>query len=164
MLPWYIVGGEMDRVLLYPVRSLLFVLMARPELHALGNLGLGVALLSASFHQLSLPGVALLMVPLWVVSGMLIYTAALVAMGCLCFRIVGHWATHFMFVHHLLHTARYPISIYPRWLQVVLLSVFPIGVATFVPGRWLFGQTSLWVWVAFRLWDGALKYYQSTGS
>jgi ABC-2 type transport system permease protein len=177
MLPWYITSGELDRLLLYPVRSLSFLLIARPELHALGNLGLGAVLLGLCFGDLPLSPWALLLVPLWVVSGALIYTAGLVLMGSLCFYMLGTWAQHFLVIHHLLNAARYPVSIYPRWLQLLLLTAFPIGVASFVPGRWIFGQsTLLWaalappltallaVFIAQLGWALAVRQYQSTGS
>src|SRR5688572_9582391 len=49
-LPYYVLGGEFDRLLIYPVRSLLFVLLARPEMHALGNMGMGAAMVVVSFQ------------------------------------------------------------------------------------------------------------------
>jgi len=176
-LPWYITGGELDRLLVSPVHSLTFLLLARPELHALGNLASGAAVLGLSFHLAPPPLAAYLLVPLWVVSGTAIYTAALVLAACLSFRAIGPLSHHYMLVHHLLSAARYPSSIYPGWLKYGLLFVFPIGTATFVPGQWLRGEASLWLAVgapiaaaaaslavASSSWDKALNGYESTGS
>jgi len=41
MLPQYVVAGELDRLLTYPVHTLSFFLVTRPELHAFGNLFTG---------------------------------------------------------------------------------------------------------------------------
>jgi viologen exporter family transport system permease protein len=176
-LPWYVVGGDLDRLLLYPVRPLSFLLVARPELHALGNLASGILLLWSCWVEAALPAWALFLVPLWAASGALIYSAALVLMSGLLFYMVGHSTQQFNFVYHLLLATRYPANIYPRWLQLLLLAVFPVALATFVPGQWLFGKSSLWVaalsppivaaaatWIAHRTWGIALGAYESTGS
>lgn len=176
-LPWYIVGGELDRLLLYPVRPLSFLLLARPELHALGNLALGCLLICSCWMKAGLPNWALFLVPLWVVSGALIYSAALVFVSGFIFFMLGHSTQQFNFIHHLLQAARYPVNIYPRWLQILLLGVFPVALATFFPGQWLLGKRSLWLaalappiaaaaatWFAHWSWAIALRRYQSTGS
>ena len=132
---------------------------------------------SASESRSALPGWAMFLVPIWVVSGALIYNAALVLVSCLSFRMVGPWTQQFTSVHHLFHAARYPVNIFPRWLELVLLTVFPIGLATFVPGQWLFEQGALWpalvvppiaallaTAVSHRAWGIALRRYESTGS
>ncbi len=38
MLPYYVVMGELDRLMTYPVDSLYFLLITKPELHSFGNL------------------------------------------------------------------------------------------------------------------------------
>jgi ABC-2 type transport system permease protein len=177
LLPWYIVWGNLDRLLLYPVRPLNFLLMTRPEMHGLGNLAVGTVLLCSCWVQAELPAWALLLVPVWVSSGALIYNAALVLVSSSLFFMVGHWTEQFNFVHHLLHAARYPTTIYPRWLQLLLLWAFPIALATSIPGEWLFVRGSFWqialapplvaaaaTWIAHQVWAVALRSYQSTGS
>ncbi len=176
-LPYYIVDGQLDRLLVYPVDSLAFVLMSRPELHALGNLTAGAITFGIAWSAASPPAYALLLVPLWVVCGAIIYTGALVLVGSLTFRIVGPWATHLFTVHQLLNTSRYPLSIYPRWLRALVMVVLPFGTAIFVPADFLRGQGSLLAATllpplgAFGIaavgklaWDAAPRGDQSTGS
>jgi ABC-2 type transport system permease protein len=45
LTPQHLIRGTFDRLLVYPVHRLPFFLMTTPELHALGNLGGGFALL-----------------------------------------------------------------------------------------------------------------------
>jgi ABC-2 type transport system permease protein len=176
-VPWYIASGEVDRLLVYPVNSLTFMLMSRPEAHGLGNLVTGLVLLCISWSQLALAPGLLLLLPLWVASGVAIYTSALVLLGCFCFRIVGPAGQHFWFVYQLLASCRYPMKVYPRWLQMVLFSVFPMGFATFLPVQSLVGAGSVWVAIAaaltaaavsvslgFHLWSRSIRLYQSTGN
>lgn len=176
-LPWYILDGQLDRLLTYPVSSLGFVLLSRPELHALGNFCAGAVSFGVGWSLLSPPTFALALVPIWVASGAVIYTGILVVVGALTFRIVGPWVSHLFAVHQLLNTSRYPISIYPRWLYLLVMYVLPFGAAVFVPADFLRGHGSFWralllpplaafgtAFVAKLAWDNALRAYQSTGS
>jgi len=65
-LPHLVVGGEFDRLLVYPVRSLTFLLLARPELHAFGNLVSGAVMVSIAWSAGPPPTVAYLLLPVWV--------------------------------------------------------------------------------------------------
>jgi ABC-2 type transport system permease protein len=176
-LPRLIVSGEIDRLLISPANSLAFLLVSRPEAHGLGNVVTGTLLLGVSCWQLPQQPLLLACAPLWVASGVVIYTSGLVLLGCLCFRIVGPWGNHFWFVYQLLGACRYPLSIYPRWLQWLLLFVFPIGVSTFLPGCWLVrgghpalalllppAVASVAAGVCVFFWHRSTRWYQSTGN
>jgi ABC-2 type transport system permease protein len=176
-LPGHIASGELDRLLVYPVHSLPFLLLSRPELHALGNLCSGAAMLVVSFQLAPPPWLAYLFTPLWVVCGALIYVSLLVIVGSTSFKAVGPWGQQYMIVHHLLNAARYPVHIYPRWLGLIILYVCPIGCATFIPGQWLESQVSAGqavlapllaaafsVSIATLSWQRAVRGYESTGS
>jgi ABC-2 type transport system permease protein len=176
-LPWYVIDGQLDRLLVYPVRSLLFVLLSRPELHSLGNFVTGLVTLVIAWPSLAGPAWSFALVPLWVVSGALIYTSALVVVGSVLLKASGPWNSPMMSIHHLLNAARYPVSIYPRWLNLLILFVLPFGSAVFFPVSFLRGDGSLLMALvapplaagvsaalAFMVWDRGLRGYQSTGS
>jgi ABC-2 type transport system permease protein len=177
MLPWYLVAGELDRLFVYPVRSLPFVLASRPELHSIGNFVSGAITVGIAWSIAPPPAAAYFLLPLWVACGTLIYTSALVIVGSLSFVMLGPWAWHMIAVHNLLNSARYPATIYPRWLQVLMVFVLPFGAAIFVPAKWIRGDLDVWtavlaplvatllsMVVAVRLWDAMSLKYESTGS
>jgi ABC-2 type transport system permease protein len=177
MLPFYLVTGELDRLFVYPVRSLPFVLISRPELHSLGNFASGAISVGVAWSLAPPPVAAYILLPIWVVAGALIYTSAVVIVASLSFIVLGPFAWHMMAVHHLLGSSRYPTSIYPRWLQILTLFVLPFGAAIFVPGKWLRGEFDAWlaltaplgaatasVFLAFFVWDKLSNRYQSTGN
>jgi len=177
MLPFYLIAGELDRLFVYPVRSLPFVLISRPELHSLGNFASGAISVGVAWQLAPPPTAAYFLVPLWVIAGALIYTSAVVIVASLSFVVLGPFAWHMMAVHHLLGSSRYPTSIYPRWLQVLTLFVLPFGAAIFVPGSFLRGDFELWVALAAPLgaaavavtlagyvWETLSSRYQSTGN
>ena len=177
MLPFYLIAGELDRLLVYPVRSLPFVLISRPELHSLGNFASGAVAVGVAWSISPPPALAYVFLPVWVVSGALVYTSAVVIVASLSFVVLGPHAWHMMVVHNLLGASRYPTHIYPRWLQVLTLFVMPFGASIFVPGKWLRGDLDLWlafvapvaaatasVLAAFYVWEKLSSRYQSTGS
>jgi ABC-2 type transport system permease protein len=176
-LPYYVIDGQLDRLLTYPVNTLGFVLLSRPELHALGNFTAGAITFGVGWSLVSPPGFALALLPLWILSGTVVYTGILVLVGSLAFRLVTPGVPVLFAVHQLLNTSRYPINVYPRWLHVILLYVLPFGASIFVPADWLRGHGSLWqaifapplaalgtAVVAKLVWDRALRGYQSSGS
>jgi viologen exporter family transport system permease protein len=177
MLPQYIVAGDLDRLLTYPVRSLLFFLVTRPELHAFGNLLTGLVYITGSLWALHVSWYVWLAIPVWLLCGTLLYTSALVIFGCLSFRFIGPFAQQLLIPLNLLQASRYPLSVYPAWLRNVLFFVIPYGTFHYLPGRVLFGKTAaLWglglapvatvllVVVAQVAWNAGLRQYESTGS
>jgi len=177
LLPLYIIEGDLDRLLLYPVHNLTFLLMARPEVHAFGNLLSGTVVLGFALHLAPPPALAYFLLPIWVASGAVVYTACLVLLACTSFYLVGPSMHHLMLGAHLLNASRYPVNIYPKALQYLLLFAFPLCVAAFVPGHWLQGEGSLLAalvapplaaalsaLLAARVFARAVAKYQSTGS
>jgi ABC-2 type transport system permease protein len=177
LLPQYIIAGDLDRLLTYPVRSLLFFLVTRPELHAFGNLLTGVAYIVGSLWLTHTAWYVWLAVPLWWACGTLIYASVLVVFACLSFRYVGPFSQQMMIPHNLLQASRYPLAIYPSWLKDLLLFVIPFGTFHYLPARVLFGKTmALWglgaapvaalvlLLVAQAAWNAGLCQYESSGS
>lgn len=177
MLPQYVVAGELDRLLTYPVHTLSFFLVTRPELHAFGNLFTGGVFVTAALLSAHAPWYAWLLTPLWCVLGSLTYTSMLVVFGSLSFKLVGPYSHQLFVPHHLLQATRYPLSIYPRWLRYLLLVGVPLGAFHFLPASFVFGKTHVlaavfapWavalvaVFLARGAWRLGLRSYESTGS
>lgn len=177
MVPYYIVMGDLDRLMVYPVRSLPFLLISRPELHSFGNLVTGATFIGYSIIQLHLPWQSWILTPVWVLSGSVIYTATLVIFCSLSFKFVGPYSYTLMIPHTLLQASRYPLSIYPSWVHYGLLFLVPFGAFNYLPGGWVFGKmlspwcalvaplaAFLFAAIAQACWDWGLRQYQSTGS
>lgn len=175
--PTYIVRGQFDRLLVYPVRALPFFLVTCPELHALGNIGGGLLLVLAFGHAAALSPWGLLGLPLWVVCGSLVHTAVLVLASTVVVRVKGSYNQLFWLTNTLLQNSRYPLSIYPAVVQGLLLVLVPFGLASFVPVSALSGRLPLalallapplaaavMVGLAWWAWDKAFQGYESTGS
>ncbi len=177
MLPMYIVSGDLDRLLTYPVHSLPFFLLTRPELHSFGNLLTGMVLTAGALLRLDAPYWLWLLTPLWSLCGSVVYTSLLVIFGSLSFRFIGPFSHQLMIPHNLLQATRYPLSAYPRWLFFVLTLCLPVGVFHYLPASFVFGKSTLFgvlfapplaaclsAWCAQRVWSWGIRQYESTGS
>lgn len=176
-VPVYIIRGQIDRLLVYPVKSLPFFLLTSPELHAFGNISGGIAIYCFAAAKLGQPWWSYALLPYWLVCGCLIHTAALTLCGAMSFVIKGQRGQQYWVVNAMLQATRYPLSVFPNFIQMVLLFVIPFGAANFLPIGWTLGRESafsalavpaiaagLSVWAAFWAWDYGLKRYESTGS
>ncbi len=177
MVPYAIVMGDLDRLLVYPVNTLFFQLITNPVVHAFGNLIVGASLSFGALAYCHVPPSQWLWVPLWAFCGCLIYTSCLVMAASLSFKFVGPYSHNLFFVHQLLSANQYPLAIYPAWLEVALTVLFPFATAIYLPGGWLFGKfTDPWCallgpaaavlfgFLATRMWEWGLRRYESTGS
>lgn len=176
-LPGYVASGRLDRVLISPARSLFFLLISQPQLHAVGNLIAGIGMLAVAVWMLSPPAAFYWLLPVWVISGALTYTAVLVTLGASSFVLVGPYGDHLRIAIQLLNATRYPLGTYPLWLRSVLLFVVPLAVGTHFPSAWLEGELELWVAAlvpalvsltmcacAAATWELGIRRYQSAGS
>ena len=76
----------------------------------------------------------------------------------------------------LLDTGRYPATVYPFWLRLIVTFVVPIAVATTVPLQALRGELTGWqvllflgisaasFLVASRIWKAGVKKYSGASS
>jgi ABC-2 type transport system permease protein len=177
LLPNAIVMGDLDRLLTYPVNTLLFFLLTRPELHAFGNLLTGLCYVFGSLWVQGAPLAIWLSVPVWIGCGTLLYAALLVIFASLSFRILGHFGQQLVIVHNFLQASRYPASIYPAWLRGILLFVMPYATVSTLPASVLFGKSdsllglflapvvaAVFVVLAHAAWRAGLRHYESSGS
>ncbi len=101
-------------------------------------LGLGVLYLAASQMEAGLPLMSLLTFGLTMLIGMTILYAILLVFAGLVF-----WSPGFLFTwvfDGIFQMARYPVGIYPAWLQWLLTWVVPIGIITTVPAQAVTGN------------------------
>lgn len=177
MVPYYVVMGELDRLLTYPVDSLYFLLVTRPELHSFGNLITGYTLAILALLKMHAPWYSWVLLPFFVLCGSAIYTSALVIAGSLSFKFISPTSMHFMVPHTLLQATRWPLSAFPGWVQYALLILIPYGAVNFLPSSLLLGKSVepwvavaaplaalLFLWEARRAWQWGINKYESTGS
>jgi len=173
----YIRSGGFDRFLVRPIDPLFHLLADRFCQDGVGNFLVGVALViktSISLHIVwTLPKILLLLVG--VVSGGFIFIALNLITCVTAFWIIDSVpVTRLIFDNHLF--AQYPLTIYPKAINILLTWVVPYGFASFYPASYILGRASgniAWLapliaavlmFLGYRFWQFGLKHYSSTGT
>ncbi len=154
--------GTLDYTLLQPANSQFLVSFSRVAIWNLWNVGLAMAtiavglLISESWPTLLNVVVFL---ALTASGGMLIYSLWIVLIA------LTFWFTKFdnnvTLLSALVATGRFPATVYPIWLRVIVTFVIPIAIATTVPLQALRGELPWWQ-IALALSAGALAFFLSS--
>ncbi|GGD80472.1 ABC transporter permease [Paenibacillus nasutitermitis] len=176
----YLVSGDLDSLLLRPVPVLLG-LMSFNVSFRIGETIQGIAVLAVSMQALFAAGqLNWTSIPL---TGMVILSGSLLLFGIgLLTATAGFWLTRIEELQNITEDAartavQYPLSIYPKWMQGLLLTVIPVAFANYVPSLYILrGEGGLWLLLsAFAaamvvfgaglfMWRVGISRYQSTGS
>jgi ABC-2 type transport system permease protein len=174
----YVRTGQFDRFMVRPVDPLFHLLADRFCHDGIGNFLVGGALVGIAAGQLGI---------VWT-PGLLIYFAVMVLSGGVIFIalnlmtcVSAFWimdsvpVTRVVFEMH--EFAKYPLSIYPRAIGLLLTWAIPFGFASYFPAARLMGlSTPAWqaygaplvagvlLAVALQVWRFGLRHYGSTGT
>lgn len=169
--------GSLDYTLLQPVNSLFLISFSRIVLWRIWDIALATVLISAG---ISLSGsgttlVNLISFLLLMASGAAIIYSLWIVMIAFTFWFVK-FDNNVTILQALLDTGRYPATVYPPWLRLIVTFVVPIAVATTVPLQALRGDLSggqvvmflgiglASVLVAARVWKAGLQRYSGASS
>ncbi len=173
----YVLQGELDRVLLRPLDPYAQIMLDHLNLE-----DLPVALLGLGMVAWAVPGVApiawyqWLVLPVFLLAGVLVLAGILTAFSSLGFRIL-HRGTAVGLVYQASAFNRYPIDIFARPIQRALTFVVPFAFVAFFPATWYLGRDEWLPWalaqplvglavfgLARWLWGRGLRHYRSPGS
>jgi len=169
--------GSLDYTLIQPADSLLLVSISRIVVWRVWELGLAAVLMivgvrmSGGVTDLQSLGSFLLLM----VSGAIVIYSLWVALIALTFWFVK-FDNNVTILQALLDSGRYPATIYPPWLRLIVTYLVPIAVATTVPLQGLRGdlaaaQVALFLAVgalsftlARQIWKAGVKRYSGASS
>jgi ABC-2 type transport system permease protein len=177
-------SGEFDRVLLRPVGTLTQVVSSEFRLRRLGRIteGMLIFILALSFlHGLNWTISKLIIVPIGILSGALIFIAILLLGATLCFWTVQTTELTNILTYGGREMLSYPLTIYHQGLQRFFLFVVPLAFGTYIPTCYLleislpfglpaeiaFGAPLValaFALIAGAIWRLGVHHYQSTGS
>ncbi|MCM3700114.1 ABC transporter permease [Paenibacillus macerans] len=176
----YLVGGELDQLLTRPMPVLLALMPQNFRLMPGELLQGGFILcwsLGAMMHSGQVGWTAVPFTLFIIVTGAVI----LFSIG-LATATLGFWTTRISelqnFTEDAAHTAaRYPLTLYPKWMSSLFLFVIPVGFVNYVPSLYILrGEWGPWILAAtagaaavclaasLRFWQFGITKYQSTGS
>ena len=169
--------GSMDYTILQPVNSLFLVTFSRMSVWRIWDLVLAVVLIVAGINisgDITTP-LSILTFLLLTVSGTIVLYSLWIVLIALTF-----WFTKFdnnvTILQALLDSGRYPVTVYPVWLRIIVTFIIPIAVATTVPLQGLRGDLDLLrvlmflgistvsFLIASRVWKAGLKQYSGASS
>ncbi len=173
----YLVGGDLDRLLLRPIDPLLQLLLdhIKPEHLASLLLGLGV-ILTALWGRADVAFVHLLAIPAQVALGSLLIAGLLLSLASL-----GFWMQHrgsaVGLASEMAGYAAYPLSFLPDPLALLMVTLVPFAFTAAAPASLFMHQPRWgWLWMAqpvvclavaaagLAMWKLSLHRYSSAGS
>jgi ABC-2 type transport system permease protein len=169
--------GSLDYTLLQPANSLFLISFSRVVLWRIWDLALGFILVAVGVGMSGGSANAFNLVSFMVLvgSGMLVIYSLWVVLIALTFWFVK-FDNNVTILQALLDSGRYPATIYPPWLRVIVTFVVPIAVATTVPLQALRGELSGWQVLMFigigvasfllagQIWKRGVRKYSGASS
>ena len=169
--------GSMDYTILQPVNSMFLVTFSRITVWRIWDLVLAVVLMVGGSNMSgdSITALQILTFILLATTGTLVIYSLWIVLIAMTF-----WFTKFdnnvTILQALLDAGRYPATVYPVWLRVIVTFIIPIAVATTIPLQALRGDltlasTLLFASIGFisfgiasQIWKAGLKRYSGASS
>lgn len=169
--------GSMDYTILQPVNSMFLVTFSRITVWRFWDLILAVVLIVVGINMSgdTTSALQILTFILLTITGMLVIYSLWIILIAMTF-----WFTKFdnnvTILQALLDAGRYPATVYPVWLRVIVTFIIPIAVATTVPLQALRGDLTLVniliftaigfisFGIASQVWKAGLKRYSGASS
>lgn len=169
--------GTLDYTFLLPANSQLLVTIRRIALWRLIDLVIAVVLIVAGLSMVgntaTLPALAAFLVLIFT-GGIAVYSLWIMLLA------LTFWFTKFdnnvTLLHALTDTGRFPATVYPNWLRVLVTYIVPIALATTIPLQALRGELAWWEVLIFigvsviafilsrRIWIAGTKKYSGASS
>jgi ABC-2 type transport system permease protein len=169
--------GSMDYTILQPVNSLFLVTFSRITVWRIWDLVLAIILIVTGINMTGdiITPVNTLTFILLSVTGMIIIYSLWIVLIALTF-----WFTKFdnnvTILQALMDSGKYPSTVYPVWLRMIVTFIVPIAVATTIPVQALRGEltpdrvllfvivSAVSFGVASQFWKRGLKQYSGASS
>lgn len=174
----YIRSGTFDRFMVRPINPLFHLLADRFNHEGLGHFAVGLFLVINAYLTLGLDwgfGTVLYLGLAAISGGMIFFSLNLITAVSAFWIMESIPITRMVFELH--EFAKYPLTIYPNFVRVLLTFFIPFGLASYypagfvlehdIPGYLAFSgpiAALILFLIAYRVWLFGLKHYTSTGS
>lgn len=176
-------SGDFDEILIRPLNSLLYLITRNFNTAYVSHISLSVitiviCLLNLDFNFSFLNLFFLLLV---IFSGALIQAAAFLITAIPVFWVISANSIMSIFLFNLKQFINYPLSIYNRFIQILLTLIIPYGFINFFPSQIFLDKEDflffhpiirylspfvgiVLVLLAILFWNKGVNHYESTGS
>ena len=176
---WEVKMGKMDHLFLRPLPVLFQVIASEVQLEALGEIIIAVALIGLCIGNAGITftlGSVMLMI-LGIISAAIIISSFKVLVASLAFKFQRSGPL-LQFIYNFSGYTKYPMKIYPKFIQGLLTFVIPLGLCLFYPfenllnpgeNGWIIALaiiafTAVFSAVCIFVWSIMAKLYESTGT
>jgi ABC-2 type transport system permease protein len=175
--------GTFDSFLIRPMSPLLQLCAREFALRRIGRVINPLVALVVVLPRLDIAWDAgrMLLLPVAVVSGVVIFGAIWVVTSSIVFWTVGGQEVANSFTYGGNYLTQYPVDVFGPWLQRLVIFVVPVAFVSYLPAAWLLGKEPVlglpsWTGVlaplvaaassvvAWAVWRTAIRRYRSTGS
>lgn len=180
-LDQYIVNGTFDRFLVRPVHPFFHFMAMKFDVGAFGQFLFSIVAVGLAYSNLHLHWTWQWLVFFGaVIGGTLIQGGLLVVISAMAFWTTRSERLYWVVMWPFKSLMNYPLSIYPRVIQVLVTFVLPFAFVNYLPALLLLDKTSnnfspfwgclsplvgvLFFWLCLRFWMLGLDRYKSTGS
>jgi ABC-2 type transport system permease protein len=169
--------GSLDYTLLQPANSLFLVSFSRIVIWRVWDIGLAAVLIVTGIRMgggATAPLNVLGFLALTVSGALIIYSLWIVLIACTFWFV--KFDNNVTILQALMDSGRYPATVYPTWLRMIVTFVVPIAVATTVPLQALRGELGWWqvlmflgisaacLLVATQVWKAGVRQYSGASS
>lgn len=181
-LPIMIKSGDFDELLIRPLNPFLYIITRMFNYGYFSHFIISTGIIVLCFIKLGiiLTPVKVLFLIIVVISGALIQSAAFLFISVPAFWITDTSSLGF-FLGSVKDFIKYPISIYPSVIQVLLTLVIPYAFISFYPSQYFLEKSDFLMFnpifqflcpvigvllfaIAYKFWCFGIKNYSSTGS
>lgn len=175
--------GEFDNILTRPLNPFLHLILKQGYLGFLGHIVLGIFVFAICFNKLHIHWnitVGFIFV-LFLIGATLIQASVIIFSGTLSLKFVQALSVMDTLIYNIRGFINYPISIYDKWIEILLTFILPYAFVNFFPSEFLLGKQSYQIWnptmkfgsiiigvvlftLSYRFFCLFIKKYQSTGS
>lgn len=169
--------GSMDYTILQPISSMFLITFSRINIWRLWDIPVAITLIVIGINQsgdITTPLSILYFILLTICGAVVIYSLWIVMIAFTFY--FTKFDNNVTLLQALLDAGRYPVSVYPPWLQIIVTFIVPIAVATTIPVRGLrqdldtlqvlmfMGIAMASLFVATLFWKAGLKKYSGASS
>lgn len=181
--PWQINrlyhSGTLDYMLVKPIPVLFQIFASKIGLNGIGNiLSAIIVFITAVAHcSESISAVNMILFLIFFIVAIPIKGAIILVSHCITFwtKATGH--SFAILIHNIGEYAKYPITIYPKAIQVIVTIIVPYGFVSFFPASLLLdkglGAKLMWfapvvvvlcIYLSIKLFYRGLRLYESVGN
>lgn len=170
--------GDFDKYLTRPINPLFHVMVEKLQIDALGELIMGIALISVSLPSLTIEWnvIKFLIILLVIPFATLIYTGIKIATAAIAFWTKRSGNITYMF-YMVNDFAKYPVDIYNNLVKTIITYIIPFAFTAYYPASYILtGENPLFcvgftlvisiliMVISVLIWNKGIKAYESAGS